>query len=403
MQESLVNQTPESVATVPESMPTINPAAEIFFNEGLFNRVKQLASMMASGSCAIPNHLKGKAGDCFAVITQAIQWRMNPFAVAQKTHIVNGTLGYEAQLVNAVVNTCAPVKDQFHYEFFGDWENVIGKFETRTGKSGSEYQKAAWKAEDEKGVGVRVWATLRGETEPRELRLLLSQATVRNSTLWAGDPQQQLGYLAVKRWARRYCPAAIMGVYTADELDETHKEVRNVTPGARSKAEKLDDFLSGPEAETVDANITEPKPEFKGESISVDDIVKAYGIPKAELVEFFQRRGSIKASLSELTQESRRWMLDNVGKTMDQINAWKTGTRTDTDGHGQARTDDVITPAQMTRLFALMKEHGKSEAYTRRYLLEIHDVSSFKSIKVAIYDEVCNWVATGANPRLSAD
>jgi hypothetical protein len=42
---------------------------------------------------------------------QAAQWGMNPFAVAQKTHVVNGTLGYEAQLVNAVVSSC-PTKDR---------------------------------------------------------------------------------------------------------------------------------------------------------------------------------------------------------------------------------------------------------------------------------------------------
>ncbi|HFQ7099962.1 TPA: recombinase RecT, partial [Citrobacter freundii] len=36
----------------------------------------------------------------------------------------------------------------------------------------------------------------------RELVLMLSQAQVRNSTLWASDPRQQLAYLAVKRWAR---------------------------------------------------------------------------------------------------------------------------------------------------------------------------------------------------------
>ena len=39
---------------------------------------------------------------CMAVTLQALQWNMSPFAVAQKTHLVNGTLGYEAQLVNAV-------------------------------------------------------------------------------------------------------------------------------------------------------------------------------------------------------------------------------------------------------------------------------------------------------------
>ena len=73
---------------------------------------------------------------------------------------------------------------------------------------------------DEQGCGVKVWATIKGETVPRELVLLLVQARTRNSTLWADDPKQQLAYLATKRWARLYCPDVIMGVYTPDELQE---------------------------------------------------------------------------------------------------------------------------------------------------------------------------------------
>ncbi|VTM11692.1 RecT family [Raoultella terrigena] len=63
---------------------------------------------------------------------------------------------------------------------------------------------------------------------------MLSQAQVRNSTLWATDPRQQLAYLAVKRWARLYCPDVILGVYTADEIDEREEKVINPT-----QAEKI--------------------------------------------------------------------------------------------------------------------------------------------------------------------
>jgi 3-hydroxymyristoyl/3-hydroxydecanoyl-(acyl carrier protein) dehydratase len=59
---------------------------------------------MADSKATVPAHLAGKPADCLAVTMQA-QWGMNPFAVAQKTHVVNGTLGYEAQLVNAVVSS----------------------------------------------------------------------------------------------------------------------------------------------------------------------------------------------------------------------------------------------------------------------------------------------------------
>ena len=67
---------------------------------------------------------------------------------------------------------------------------------------------------------MRVWATIKGESTPRELTLLMAQARTRNSTLWTDDPKQQLAYLAQKRWARLFTPDVILGVYTADELAE---------------------------------------------------------------------------------------------------------------------------------------------------------------------------------------
>lgn len=160
----------------------------------------RVAEMMASGRSTVPVHLQKNPSDCMAVVMQAIQWRMNPFVVAQKTHVVNGSLGYEAQLVNAVITTMAPTKDRLHFDWFGDWKRIDGK----TNKS------------DE--IGVKVWATLKGENSPRELEVTMAQAGVRNSPLWVQDPRLQLAYLAIKRWARLYTPDVILGVYTPDEF-----------------------------------------------------------------------------------------------------------------------------------------------------------------------------------------
>lgn len=178
----------------------------------------RFAKIMASGKVTLPAELRNE-GDCLAITMQALQWGMNPFAVAQKTFLVSGKLGYEAQLVNAVINTMAPTKDRIHYEWYGPWDKVIGKFEIRKGDKG-EYRVPGWKLADEDGIGVKVWATLKGEDEPRVLELLLAQARTRNSTLWADDPRQQLAYLGVKRWSRLYCPDVILGVYTPDEVEE---------------------------------------------------------------------------------------------------------------------------------------------------------------------------------------
>jgi len=193
------------------SMVNINNTSAMVLSGDSMDKMLKFSEMMATSKITIPKHLQGNAGDCFAIVMQAMQWGMNPFAVAQKTHLVNGILGYEAQLVNAVINSRAPITTRLNYEWFGDWSKVNGK------TSNSD------------DVGVIVSATMRGESEPRTLSISMAQVgTVRNSPLWVNDPRQQLAYLATKRWSRLYCPDVILGVYTADEAEDF--EPKDVTP-----------------------------------------------------------------------------------------------------------------------------------------------------------------------------
>lgn len=194
-----------------ETQTSAMSALDIMMNETVMVRIESMAARMATSKITTPKHLQGNEGDCMAIIMQAMQWGMNPYAVAQKTHLVNGTLGYEAQLVNAVITARAPVKERLHFEWYGDWSKVNGK--------------------DDKSpnLGIKVSATLRGENQPRVIDISMAQVgPVRNSPLWAADPRQQIAYLATKRWARLYCPDVILGVYTPDEVIE--REELDVTP-----------------------------------------------------------------------------------------------------------------------------------------------------------------------------
>ncbi len=47
----------------------------------------------------------------------------------------------------------------------------------------------------------------------------MTQALVRNSTLWASNPQQQLFYLAQKYWQRMFAPTCMLGAPTVDDLE----------------------------------------------------------------------------------------------------------------------------------------------------------------------------------------
>lgn len=153
-----------------------------------FDKLWRMAEALANSALSVPKELKGNIGDCLAIVTQAMIWGLNPFAVAQKAHVINGKLGYEAQLVNAVVMQSGAIRGSFSYEYEGD--------------------------------RCRVGAVLRGESSITWGEWL-SAATVqtKNSPLWKVNPKQQMGYLQVKNWARAYCPGALLGVYSTDELE----------------------------------------------------------------------------------------------------------------------------------------------------------------------------------------
>lgn len=219
-------------------VPHSTQTTDLILDFDALEKIERFAAKMAKARGTVPAHIAGNEGDCMAIVMQSMQWGMNPFAVAQKTFSIKGVLGYEAQLINAVITARAPIKERLQFEWVGtqeQWDKVIGNFEEKTSTKKNDehgnpakYRVPKWHINDERPLGVKVWATLRGEENPRELTIMLSQARTRNSTLWVDDPKQQLAYLAVKRWARLYCPDVILGVYSPDELLE--REEMDVTP-----------------------------------------------------------------------------------------------------------------------------------------------------------------------------
>ena len=178
-----------------------NPFSEIMMNTAMLDQAQAMAEKMAEATVTIPAHLQKKPGDCYAITLQALQWRLNPFVVAQKTHIVNGHLGYEAQLVIAVLQSSGAIKGSFKYEYRGE------------------------------GVALecRAGAVIAGETEITWGEWLADAAVkTKNSPLWKTNPKQQLAYLQAKNWARIYCPGAILGVYTPDEFEDKDNPASDV-------------------------------------------------------------------------------------------------------------------------------------------------------------------------------
>lgn len=189
----------------------------------------QFSERMAKGNL-IPAHLKNPA-DCLRVVLQAATWQLNPFAVADKTSVINGKLMYEGQLVAAVVNARGGLSAKLRYDFAGEGDARI----------------------------LTVSGTLKGETDPRTIELPFALAKKINKNGQMGiNPDQQATYIGARLWARRHMPELMLGVYTPDEIDPD--EV-NVTPGAGAEAPKRES--APPKANTGAAGAKKSKAEPK--------------------------------------------------------------------------------------------------------------------------------------------
>lgn len=170
---AMVQTLSTSLALVPRSM----------------DEAMRVAEFMASADM-LPDHFKKKAGNCLMVVIQAQTWNMNPIAVAQCTAIVRGRLCYEGKLVSAVLLSMGAIREELDYDFSGTGMNrkvVVTGILANGNKRTVDGTVAQWKTSNEQ---------------------------------WTKDADQMLVYRGARHWARRWAPAAMLGVYTPDEMED---------------------------------------------------------------------------------------------------------------------------------------------------------------------------------------
>src|ERR1017187_22768 len=173
--------------------------------------VMEFAKLMSVSATAVPKHLRNNPGACLRIVFQAIEWRMSPYAVADKSYEVNDRIAYESQLIHAVIEARAPLLGRLECDYEGEGPEracvVTGVF---NGGETREYKS------------------------PK-----IKDIRVKNSPLWAADPDQQLWYYASRSWARKWCPDVLMGIYSREELRESpglgREEPDDTSPGLHAR------------------------------------------------------------------------------------------------------------------------------------------------------------------------
>ena len=212
-----------------------------------FEKIRDLmevARLMAVSDQAVPKFLRGNVGGCFAVTMQALDWGgFSPFAVARQAYIVNDQIAYMSQMVHALIERNAPLKQRL---------------------------RAAYEGEGVTRVCV-IAGHLKGEVDPLVYRSPeIGNIKPKNSPLWVNDPDQQLFYFASRAWCRRYCPDVLLGVYSKDELEDSYigaDHAKDITPiegetlahRLSAKAAAATGFNAAAIAETVASVRVEPQ------------------------------------------------------------------------------------------------------------------------------------------------
>jgi ribosome modulation factor len=165
-------------------------------------QVLEFSKLMSLSGQAVPKHLRATPGACLAVSLQALSWHMDPFAVANKSYMVNDRIAYEAQLIHAVIEQRAPIKGRLKGKYEGEGAKRVCVLTAISKEDGDtiEYRSPE-----------------------------IGSITTKNSPLWKSDPDQQLWYYSARAMCRRHFPDVLLGVYEKEEIQHAEK-LRDVTP-----------------------------------------------------------------------------------------------------------------------------------------------------------------------------
>lgn len=186
-----------------------SPAQDIknvFQDKNQFDIVLR-GAMAISKSNIIPQNYQNKPENCFIAINLANRMNVDPMIVMQNLYVVQGKPSWSGQACRMLIENCGKYSAIDHVYF---------------GKKGSD----DW--------GCKITATRKSDGE----KIIGPEVTIdlakkegwhgKNGSKWQTMPELMLAYRASAFFARIHCPEALMGIQTAEEVEDTTHEKRKV-------------------------------------------------------------------------------------------------------------------------------------------------------------------------------
>ena len=194
MSEEIMVQDSQQIAAIEQT--AVLPG-NVWQNKEAFNQALRAAQMLSQSSL-VPQNYQGKPQDCFIAVEMAARMNTSPIFIMQNLYVVKGKPSWAGQACMAMINACGKFRDVKH---------------VYTGQKGT----------DSRGCYVTATRISDGETvNGTEVTMTMAKAEGWTSnTKWRNLSEQMLGYRAASFFARMYCPEALMGLQTYEEVQDS--------------------------------------------------------------------------------------------------------------------------------------------------------------------------------------
>lgn len=200
----------------------------VFFNKNLFEHTWRVATMF-SESTMVPDHFRSKTGNCMIALNFAARTGLDPFMVMQSMYIVHGKPGIEAKLVIALLNNTRKFSA---LQFKLEGEGMARKCTCHAKRLDT------------------------GEVCEQMVDMAMAKAEGwydKKGSKWQTIPDLMLQYRSAAFFARVFCPEAILGMQSKEEIID----YMDATPGPNGTY-----TVTSPDtAEDLNAKLKTPAPE----------------------------------------------------------------------------------------------------------------------------------------------
>lgn len=253
-------------AREPQGVKPMQPVSDTssfanLLDSGRFNHIWRVSQVFAS-SGLVPKQFANNPAGCFVGIQMAVRLNVDPFMFLQNIYMSpDGKPALFGQMAIALINTSGRLEEPLDLIVDGEGDKR----------------------------GCTAIGTLKGGVK-RELRVDIATAKAegwfKRNPKWQNMPDQMLRYRAGAWWGRAFCPEALMGMQTAEELADVEMERQSggtwavgsqapeITPPAESAYQPAHDPETGeiPDDEPAqEAKVRAPAPEAEREPAPPED------------------------------------------------------------------------------------------------------------------------------------